>query len=175
MDYLYHLDYISGPLPQETPSAQRDPVERIFAPNWGITPEEKQKREGPGQNPIDHARMYAIAGFYEIPGLKTLAKEKFKEVATQHRGRKEFAEAIRMVFTTTAAEDKGLRDVVKEILLGNMSLLHNVDVEKVMREIPDLAFDMLKEFSEENRFEENIILSPKRKNQNKKKFTGNNW
>jgi hypothetical protein len=98
----------------------------------------------PPNNPLTHARMYAIADFYEIPGLKNLAQQKFQAAAERHWNSTEFGEAVHVVYTTTLAEDRGLRQTVKDILLRHMTLLNKPEVESIMREIPDLAFDMLK-------------------------------
>jgi hypothetical protein len=88
--------------------------------------------------------MYAIADYYEVPGLKNLAERKFQQAAERHWNSTEFGEAVHVVYTTTLAEDRGLRHTVKDILLRHMTLLNKPAIESIMREVPDLAFDMLK-------------------------------
>jgi hypothetical protein len=98
----------------------------------------------PARNPLVHARMYAIADFYEIPGLKSLAQKKFQQAASRHWNNIEFGEAIHVAYTSTVSEDKGLRQICKDVLLSHMTLLNKPEIEAILREVPDLAFDMLK-------------------------------
>lgn len=98
----------------------------------------------PTSNPLTHARMYAIADFYETSGLKQLSENKFRQAVSRHWNSPEFAQAIHVVYTTTLAEDRSLRQIVKDALLGHMSLMYKPEIESIMREVPDLSFDMLK-------------------------------
>ena len=95
-------------------------------------------------SPLTHARMYAIADFYGVCGLKELASKKFRDAVGEHWNSDDFAKAIQVVYTTTIAGDRELRQVVMDVLMNHMELLDKPDIEAVMRELPDLAFDVLK-------------------------------
>jgi hypothetical protein len=98
----------------------------------------------PSNNPLIHARMYAMADFFEVPGLKKLATTKFQTAVERYWNSVEFGQAVHVVYTSTLAEDRGLRQIVKDILMRHMALLNKPEIESIMREVPDLAFDMLK-------------------------------
>ena len=95
-------------------------------------------------NPITHARMYAVAEFYGVSGLRNLAEKKCSEAAQVYWDSDAFAEAIEIVYTTTVAEDCELRKVVKNVLTDHAELIDKPKIEACMREVPDLAFDTLK-------------------------------
>ena len=96
-------------------------------------------------NPLIHARMYALADFYGAFTLKELSIKKFCGVVQAHWYSKEFAQAVRVVYTTTVAEDSGLRQVVKDVLMNHNELLDKPEIEAVLREVSDLAADILME------------------------------
>jgi hypothetical protein len=95
-------------------------------------------------NPLTHARMYAVADFYGVLGLKKLANKKFRDAAREHWDSNDFAKAVEVVYTTTTSQDRGLRRVVKYVLVNHNELLDKPEIEKVVKEAPDLAYDILR-------------------------------
>jgi len=89
-----------------------------------------------------HARMYALADKYQISGLKALAQRKFQKAALQHWNSEEFAPALRIVYTSTLEEDRGLRDVVISTISRDR-LLEKPEVRTAVKELPELAFGLL--------------------------------
>lgn len=87
--------------------------------------------------------MYALADYYNIPGLKDLAKTKFCQAAQIHWNSPEFGEVIEIIFTSTPSGDRGLRQAVKEIIQGHLSVMEKPEIESIMRELPDFAYDLL--------------------------------
>jgi hypothetical protein len=88
--------------------------------------------------------MYAVADFYGVSGLKELANKKFRDAVRDYWDSNDFAKAVEVVYTTTVPRDCGLRQVVMDVLKNHMGLLNKPAIETVMREIPGLAFDVLK-------------------------------
>ena len=91
-----------------------------------------------------HARMYSLADKYGIGGLKVLAQQKFEQAVRQQWDSEEFAPAVHVVYASTPDGDRSLRDVVMETIYSYKSLLQKLEVETAVRDIPGLAFDLLK-------------------------------
>ncbi|KAF4946276.1 hypothetical protein FGADI_11302 [Fusarium gaditjirri] len=90
-----------------------------------------------------HAKVYALGEKYRMEGLKRAAKGKFEsEIQSGNVGVDDFAEAVEEVYTSTASEDRGLRDVVANMIEQDILLLDHVVVQEVMR-ATDFALDVL--------------------------------
>ncbi|QDS69841.1 hypothetical protein FKW77_000169 [Venturia effusa] len=98
LEYLYVLDY----------------DDRALEPDQGAL--------------ITNAEIYAAADFYDISSLKTVAQAKMKRCVTtlQMWSNREFPQAISIVYTTTLAKDRGLRDIVLKAALENFKILKKV-------------------------------------------------
>lgn len=88
--------------------------------------------------------MYAVADFYSVFGLKELANKKFRETVREHWDSNDFAKAVEVVYTTTPPKDRGLRQVVKYVLRNRTELLDKPEIDTVIKEVPDLAYDVLR-------------------------------
>lgn len=99
--------------------------------------------EGDASQLLIHAQMYEIADKYDVTGLKTLSKEKFRWACMKFWDHPEFAQAAYHAYTTTPDGDKGLRGVVSKTLSDHMSLLLKPEVERLMVEFNRLSFDLL--------------------------------
>ena len=88
--------------------------------------------------------MYAVADFYSALNLKKLTNKKFRDAVREYWNSNDFTKAVEVVYTTTTAEDRGLRQVVKRVLMNRRELLDKPEIEAVMKEVPDLAFDVLR-------------------------------
>ncbi|CAK4034960.1 hypothetical protein AC578_3782 [Lecanosticta acicola] len=91
-----------------------------------------------------HARIYSAAAKYSIGGLKTLALDKFKIQRTRHWDSPEFPEAIHVVYSSTPATDKDMREAMADTLGWHGSLLDKPEVEVAIMEINGLAYELLK-------------------------------
>lgn len=92
-----------------------------------------------------HAKIYALAEKYGIPGLKELALEKFSAAADyiSSRDYDEFALATSVIYSSTIEGDKGLRDVVVKTILANKSLLKHPAMEVTLTQINGLCYELL--------------------------------
>lgn len=91
-----------------------------------------------------HAKMYEVADKYDVIGLKKIAREKFLRAAAHYWNSERFAPAAHYAFSTTPEEDKGLRDVVSNIVSKHMELLNKPAVEALLTEFNGLAVGLLK-------------------------------
>lgn len=92
----------------------------------------------------EHAKVYALAEKYHIAGLKSLARTYFQAATSTDWNTADFAAAIHVVYTTTIAEDTGLREIVISALQQHTSLVDKPEVEATLRELNGLSFDLLK-------------------------------
>ena len=70
-----------------------------------------------------HAHVYAIADRYQIEGLAALAKENFASASKNCCDSSDTHSAIRLVYSTTPPEIRGLRDVVVGFMTANKNSL----------------------------------------------------
>lgn len=63
----------------------------------------------------NNVKVYAIADKYVIPGLKELARTKFRNLASSIELLLDFPSIISKIYDTTPAEDHGLRDIVMDV------------------------------------------------------------
>ncbi|KAL0258082.1 hypothetical protein SLS55_007253 [Diplodia seriata] len=94
LEFCYTFTYTcpSPPPPSPSPAAPHSPVEERM---------------------IFHVHMYAVGEIYDIPALKRLATANF-ERDVDHRFPR-FPAAVRAVYETTPASDRGLRDVALRV------------------------------------------------------------
>jgi hypothetical protein len=60
-----------------------------------------------------HANVYALEEKYEIAAMKEASLLKFAEKAESSWSSEDFRNAVKIVFTTTADQDRDLRDLVR--------------------------------------------------------------
>jgi hypothetical protein len=92
---------------------------------------------------VFHAEMYSLADKYNIRGMKAFAQEHFQIRAKGSCRVKEFPTAIWTVYKTTVDEDRGLRDVVVDVISMNMDLLDRPEIKEAVKDIANLAFELL--------------------------------
>jgi hypothetical protein len=88
--------------------------------------------------------MYEIGDKYEVVGLKDLAKDKFRASCKHFWTTPSFAVAARHAFSTTAEDDKGLRDTVSATISEHLELVDNAEVGAIMTEFNGLALGILR-------------------------------
>ena len=97
------------------------------------------------------ARVYSIADKYEVLMLKSLAKEKFKQAVKTCWNMDDFPETLIEVYSSTPRTDRGLRDLVVEIVCKHIqALLEKQDFQTALDEIVGLAADVSRYMANEN-------------------------
>ncbi|KAF2859814.1 hypothetical protein K470DRAFT_90272 [Piedraia hortae CBS 480.64] len=95
-------------------------------------------------NMVMHAKVFAVAIKYQFPSLETIAIEKFRDTIIWNWNHDTFAEAISSVYHRTSDQETGLREIVAETLANENGILDEPDIEAVVKEIPDLAYQVLR-------------------------------
>ncbi|RHZ46513.1 BTB/POZ domain-containing protein [Aspergillus thermomutatus] len=67
-----------------------------------------------------HAQMYAQGDYFQIEGLKAKAKEYFEKTFLNTLEKDSFAATVIEVYTSTAENDRGLRDIVVGLTRNNL-------------------------------------------------------
>ncbi|KAF2103787.1 hypothetical protein NA57DRAFT_50656 [Rhizodiscina lignyota] len=124
--YFYHFDYLTD----EGASGNR-----TYVPPGKRGPE--------ASSPVTHALMYAIADYYDIPGLKKAAERKYDAVVKKCSHHSSFVESIPIVYSMTPDSDRGLRNIVVSTLGESMHLVGGQALNAIVRETKALAFDLL--------------------------------
>ena len=105
-------------------------------------------------NTVAHAKIYALATKYNIESLKTTALREFDQAATYAWNHAEFAEAIHVVYTTTAEEDAGLRDIVVQTIQDHKhDLAVKPAIETAIRSHDSLTYALWSRVPAQGRFQ----------------------
>lgn len=158
IDYFYHLDY-SVPVISQPQVEER--VEELASCDTPFASKKKKKskcqrtaEKSPARpispiTPSDgnmalHAKIFAAAVKYQVPGLRTLAAEKFREAVRGNWHHETFAEAARIAYETTYQEERALRDTVTATLdrHGN-ALLKKDEIKAFVKNQNDLMYELL--------------------------------
>ncbi|KAH6686404.1 BTB/POZ protein [Plectosphaerella plurivora] len=91
---------------------------------------------------LDHCRVYALADYTQVQELKALAASKFKTEVEVRWDHPEFFEAIQEVYQTSTKQDRGLRDIVVDVLSNHKELLDIQDYQDLVSRL-DLSFELL--------------------------------
>ncbi|PKX97673.1 BTB/POZ domain-containing protein [Aspergillus novofumigatus IBT 16806] len=67
-----------------------------------------------------HAQMYAQGDYFQIEGLKAKVKERFEKTFLNTANEHSFAATVIEVYTLTAEDDRGLRDIVVQLTRNNL-------------------------------------------------------
>ncbi|GIJ91266.1 hypothetical protein Asppvi_010231 [Aspergillus pseudoviridinutans] len=73
--------------------------------------------------PYFDAQMYAQGDYFQIDTLKCKAKKYFKESFLRYTTRDSYTSAVIEVYSSTAENDRGLRDLVVQLTTNNLPLL----------------------------------------------------
>lgn len=88
-----------------------------------------------------HAKVYAIAEKYQISGLKEMAHRSFSFLVPRTISPHNFAEASEIAYTMTVDSDRGLRDLVVDVLFSKSQFLEDEALKKLLKRLPDLTYD----------------------------------
>ncbi|GAB1733057.1 hypothetical protein NU195Hw_g2318t2 [Hortaea werneckii] len=151
--YFYYLDYaatiatkISPPseaksASRDAPSPKRRKVNRSSPKRASTATLVSISHDG---NMVMHAKVFAAAVKYQVAALSKLAAKKFKDAVKLNWRHDSFAEAIRIVYSTTPEDVRALRDVVTLTLdLHDYTLLRLDGVMQVVKENKAVMFDLL--------------------------------
>ncbi|MCJ1262307.1 hypothetical protein MMC22_002177 [Lobaria immixta] len=115
--YFYTLDY-----DEQVPSFDNYKIrgsQTVGGPRAGVVVKEemapKAALEDTRVRMTKNARVYGMADKYIIPGLKELAKTKFKTLSSSAGLILDHPSIIDEVYDTTPSEDRGLRDIVTNL------------------------------------------------------------
>lgn len=98
---------------------------------------------------VDHAKMYAMAEKYQIPGLKIVALHKYQQCLEEtYAG---YATSIIIAFMSTPETDQGLRSEIVDSLSINDWLVEQEVLEKTVKEIPELVYALYRRLLEKSR------------------------
>lgn len=96
-------------------------------------------------NLVMHARVYALGVKYGVAGLQSLAAEKFEREAGTHWHSDDFLGAAQEAYTSTATEDRTIRDVVLRSIQEHPELLDRAEARDAIKGL-ELAFDLMMHF-----------------------------
>lgn len=123
--FFYHLWY-------DVPSTLADSSENSTSSN-------------PQAEIVTHAKMFAVAIKYQVPGLRIFTRRAFREAFHTEWNSDAFAEVITIVFTSTPEDATDLRDMVLDKIHDQFPTLKNKpEVEEAITSTPGLVFAMLK-------------------------------
>jgi hypothetical protein len=139
--YLYHFDYDAKP---------QD--EGIDFDESGTNRTETDANEPIRDVLVTHAKVYALAEKYLIHGLKAVALRRFKALAATLLGINHFLPATLEVYTSTAEDDRGLRDIVVETFCKHSKQLDKEEVRDVLKGLGTLTYDLVIYMSQHRNF-----------------------
>jgi len=92
---------------------------------------------------VIHAKVYALAEKFLIPGLKALAIRKYKAAASASLGIDDFLQSVQEVYTSTVESDRGLRDAVVKLIYDHPVWLDEKKVQDVAKELGAWMYDLV--------------------------------
>ncbi|KAL7269475.1 hypothetical protein RUND412_007864, partial [Rhizina undulata] len=95
---------------------------------------------------IIYPRVYAIEDLWDIPGLKELScKVRFEDQLAAHWINDTFVYAVREVYSSTADNDRKLRDLLATVAFQNIKNLYTKNYFKVLiKQNAEFALDLIK-------------------------------
>ncbi|RYN15717.1 hypothetical protein AA0119_g13004 [Alternaria tenuissima] len=93
---------------------------------------------------VFNVKVYSIADNYEIPALKTIASQKFKESVKTCWNMDDFPPAIAEVYGSTPPNDQGLRSVIVDVACEHITeLLQKQGFCDILEETAGFALDLV--------------------------------
>ncbi|KAK3634619.1 hypothetical protein LTR56_015199 [Elasticomyces elasticus] len=148
IDFFYKQDYIPEPIERDTMPVKEEPMDD----GWSTFPRSKEAKKGGKKdkgrrsrgNIIMHARVFAAAEKYKVPALRELSASKFADAAEISWDHTQFAEAARIVYSTTPDHVRELRDTVVKTVHDHRELLDKLSIENAVKDIAALNFELLR-------------------------------
>ncbi|KAH8754523.1 hypothetical protein F5883DRAFT_183798 [Diaporthe sp. PMI_573] len=139
IQYFYRLDYRHPIDIDRLPQLSEDQASKcLHSP-----PTESQDNDIRSSDLLLHAKVYALAEKYAVNGLKGLALAKFKTLASLCWATSDFLDAVSETYNSTIDTDRGLRDVVLEVISAHHELLGRDETKKLLQRERLLAYDLI--------------------------------
>ena len=104
--------------------------------------------EGDAAQLLLHAMMYELADRYDIPGLSSLAQEKFSRSCKLFWDTEHFATAAEYALTTTPDSNTGLRELLYQTIVSNIELLNKGAIATLLSKHAVFAHGVLRRLAE---------------------------
>ncbi|KAK4902302.1 hypothetical protein LTR27_001206 [Elasticomyces elasticus] len=95
-----------------------------------------------------YAQLFAVAVKYHVPGLRKVAEEGYQELTETlyggHGDPSDFANAIKVIYTTTRSNVRDLRTIVESLFDTEKYLLEDESIKDVVNLVPGLAYELLR-------------------------------
>ena len=116
--------------------------------------------ERPKEDLIVDAQLYTLADKYGISTLKHQIQQSFKALLENHWRSDKFAEAARIIYTTTPDVDRGLRDLIKRTTWSYQNFFAaSQEVQACVLENPGYSKDLVSAmFADSNRLGKSDIM-----------------
>lgn len=140
LQFVYTGDYTRDITPETQKSVTRMHLSHIA--------DAKEKKTASAIVPDSHlhARMYAQGDYFQIQGLKAKAKERFEKTFLNIETKSSFAATVTEVYTSTAENDRGLRDIVVQLTRNSLSQLRSGEnptlSDQLLKLVPQFMFDI---------------------------------
>lgn len=119
LEFVYTGDYTRDIAPETQESVTLMHLFHI------VDAKEKKTTSAMVPDSLFHAQMYAQGDYFQIEGLKAKAKERFEKTFLNTLEEATFAATVIEVYTSTAENDRGLRDIVVQLTRHNLPHLRN--------------------------------------------------
>lgn len=105
-------------------------------------------------------RVYALADKYDISPLKELARQKFCNWAENNWACEDFSTVAREVFESTPKDDRGLRDIIIQLVAKHADIfIQNDGLRQLIEDIGDLGLGVLCQLFETHSETESALTS----------------
>ncbi|CAG8959316.1 hypothetical protein HYFRA_00013086 [Hymenoscyphus fraxineus] len=111
---------------------------------------------------LAHTLVYTIADKFDVPGLKEVAVEKFKEALARIPNPLDvWTEVVRAVYGGTPESDRGLKDIAALFSIKNcQELLAKDDFVKLCEEKWEIGMEILRELVKDPRVVKQMVTVP---------------
>lgn len=99
-----------------------------------------------------HSKVYTLAEKVWLDDLKETARKKFEAGVSEDYDLDDFLSAAREAYTGTVDTDRGLRDAITNTLCRCEGIMKNQDIQELVKELHELAYDMVVYMHGQNRF-----------------------
>ena len=93
-----------------------------------------------------HALVYFAADYFQIEGLKAEAKNHFRASFLKEASPESFTDTVAKVYSLTVGHDRGLRDIIMELVTDNLPALRKEEKpildNDLLKRIPDFTHDL---------------------------------
>jgi hypothetical protein len=139
--YLYGLWYCA-PAVSTTSNKSRPAGRRI--PIMEDRPSEPSTRT----DVVAHAQMCVMADYYDIPTLRTFAKQQLEIASANEWNSPGFITVLNLLCNPPLETDESFQQIVLKTITQHPSLLDKPGIESILLDKPSLSLALLKKFRE---------------------------